>query len=467
MDRSSILLAFAWIVTAGAAGAQSSANQPGAISLPAPLSSPGQSRPIQLEEAISLALKQNRTISIAHLDTEHYEHLKTKARADYFPRITNHSEVSDITDREGIVIPAGSFGAPAATGAIPARSLRIDQGGNATYFSVTQITQPLTELFSVREENRAATSDVRRSVAAEANTQIETVANVHRYFYGVLVAREQILSAQAALRSAAEREHEAEATSKEGSSLYAGLGEARSQRAQAEAAVVEATTQERSALTQLNTLLSLPVDTPLSPQLPPPPPEGISALPSPAEALNIALAHEPQVLEAQQEVEKARASVRLAEDAYIPSITATAHESYQSGLAFYIHNYGVFTGQVSIDLFDGGKRQAELRDAKTLLNKAQLALDEQREQTSAAVEVTYEQVNEAEADLVAKRSASSAAAESEREALSRFRNGEMLPSDRDSAVAARAAAQAALVEAQLNLALARVQVQRVLGQIPR
>ncbi len=467
MDRNGILLASALFISAGAAFSQSGAVQPGTIQSPALPSLPGQSRPIQLEEAISLALTQNRTIAMAHKDTDHYKQLKAKARADYFPRIVNNSEVSHITDREGIVIPAGSFGAPSATGPIPARTLRIDQGGNTTYFSRTQLTQPLTQLFSIREENRASMADVRRSVAAEVNTQIETVANVHRHFYGVLVARQQIVAAQAALLAAAEREHEAEANFKEGSALNSDLQKARSQRAQAEAAVVAATTQERDELTQLNTLLSLPVDTALDPQLPPAPPEGTSGLPGRAEALNIALAHEPRLLEAKQEVEKARAGVRLAEDAYIPSITATAHESYQSGVAFFVHNYGIFSGQVSIDLFDGGKRQAQIRDARALLSKAQLALDEQREQTSAAVEVTYDQVDEAQADLIAKQLNSSAASESERETLSRFRNGEILPSERDAAVAARAAAHASLLEAQLNLELARVQVQRVLGEIPR
>ena len=467
MRRRSIFIASAMFLTARAALCQSGPIQSATVRSPVRPALQGQPRPIQLEEAISLALSQNRTIAMAHKDTAHYEQLKAKARADYFPRISNNAEVSYITDREGIVIPAGSFGVPAATGPVPAKTLRIDQGGNATYFSRTQLTQPLTQLFGIREENRAAKADVRRSNSAEVNTQIETVANVHRHFYGVLVAREQRLAAEATLLAAAEREHEADANFKEGSALNSEMQKAKSQRAQAESAVVAATTQERSETIQLNTLIALPVDTSLSPQLPPASPEGTSALPDRAEALNLALAHEPQLLEAQQEVEKARAGVRLAEDAYIPSITATAHESYQSGVAFFVHNYGVFSGQVSLDLFDGGRRQAQIRDAKALLSKAQLALDEQREQTSAAVEVTYDQVDEAEADLVAKRIASSAASESEREALSRFRNGEILPSERDASVAARAAAQASLLEAQLNLALARVQVQRVLGQIPR
>ena len=466
MDKKSMLFVSVVFISAGPAFAQSGAIKSGKIQSPILPSLPLQLRQIQLEEAISLALAQNRTIAMAHKDTDHYEQLKAKARADYYPRITNNAEVSYITDREGIVLPAGSFGVPTATGPIPAKTLRIDQGGNTTYFSRTQLTQPLSQLFGIREENRAAKADVRRSAAAEVNTQIEIVANVHRHFYGVLVAREQIVAAQAALLAAAEQEHEAQANFKEGSALNAEVQKATSRRAQAEAAVVAAATQGHDELIQLNTLLSLPVDTPLNPQLPPAPPEGTSALPGRAEALNLALAHEPRVLEAEQEVEKARAGLRSAKDAYIPSITATAHESYQSGVAFFVHNYGVFSGQVSIDLFDGGRRHAQVRDARGGLDKAQLALDEQREQTSAGVEVTYDQVDEAEADLVAKRLSSSAASESEREALSRFRNGEILPSERDAAVAAHAAAQASLLEAQLNLALARVQVQRVLGQIP-
>ena len=227
-----------------------------------------QSRPLQLQEAIDLALAQNRTIAMAHQDTQHYAQLKAKARADYYPKITNSSQVSYITDREGIVIPAGSFGKPAATGPIPAETIRIDQGGNATYFSRTQLSQPLTQLFAVHEENRAAVADVRRSDAAELDTRIQTVANVHRYFYGVLVARAQIAAAQAALLAAHEREHEAEANVREGSAVNADLASVRAQRAQAEESLLAARTQERDQLTQLDTLLALPVGTPLDPQLP-------------------------------------------------------------------------------------------------------------------------------------------------------------------------------------------------------
>ena len=162
MDSNGILLASVLFLTAGAAFAQSGAIQPATIQSPALPSLPGQRRPILLEEAISMALNQNRTIAMAHKDTDHYEQLKAKARADYFPRISNNSEVSHITNREGIVIPAGSFGAPSATGPVPARTLRIDQGGDTTYFSRTQLTQPLTQMFGIREENRAAMADVGR-----------------------------------------------------------------------------------------------------------------------------------------------------------------------------------------------------------------------------------------------------------------------------------------------------------------
>ena len=426
-----------------------------------------QSRPITLDEAIDLTLKQNRGITEAHADTAHYEQLKAKARADYFPQIRNNSEVTYITSREGIVIPAGSFGSFPSAGLLPARTLRIDQGAVANYSSRTEAIQPLTQLFGIRESNRMAKADVRRSAANEQNTRIETVANVHRLFYGVLVARQQLRASQTGLIAAQEHSHEEEAMLREGSALLADVLKAHSQQSQAEAAVVSSRIQARDEAIQLNAALSLPIATPIEPLLPPTTAEGTAGLPDRAEGLRIALAQEPSLLAAQQSVEKARASVRLAETAYLPTITANAHESYQSGIAFLNHNYGVFSGQVGITLFDGGKRRAEVDDAKSLLLKAELALDNQREQTTVAVEVTYDQVEAAEADLRAKRLANDASTETERETISRFNNGELLPSERDTAIAVHSSSEAALLESRLNLALARVQVQRVLGQIPR
>ena len=81
---------------------------------------------------------------------------------------------------------------------------------------------------------------------------------------------------------------------------------------------------------------------------------------------------------AKQSVEKAKAGLAAAKDDYIPDVTGLARYSYQSGIPFLVHNFGTFGSSFTYDLFDGGKRIAEIKDSRTLLSQAELNLDKDR-----------------------------------------------------------------------------------------
>ncbi|WP_158615293.1 TolC family protein [Acidipila sp. EB88] len=420
-----------------------------------------------LTQMIDLALARNRDLHMAADVTDHYQQLRAEARAEYFPKIGNFSEVSHITDRQGIVLPAGVFGTPPATGAIPAESIRVDQGASTTYFASTQIKQPLSQLFAIRQANRMAESDVATSRQKEQETRLEVANTVRSLFYETLVSAKNLEAVEAQLAALKEAEHEAIAATALGSTLRSDTLEVEVDQAKALTAVAQARANLHASQLKLCDTAGIALDTRLALLPPDPPPSGFTGFPSREEALQLALAQEPRVLIAEEAVTRARAAVKGAELAYVPGISAQAHESYQSGIAFFEHNYGVFSGQVTVDLFDGGTRNAKIRDAKALLAQAETALAAQRESTRIAVEVTYDQVDEAMADLEAKQMMVKAQQENERLAVASFDNGELLPSKRDTATAARTTAEAALLESTLNLALARSQIQRVLGEIPR
>ena len=220
----------------------------------------------------------------------------------------------------------------------------------------------------------------------------------------------------------------------------------------------------RDQLLHLEDAIGEPLDTPLAlvnTALPP----NAQTLPTRSEAVGIAFAHEPKVLMAEQDVEKARASIRVAEDAYIPSITALAHDSYQDGIALFFHNYGIFEGSVHYDLFDGGTRRANVRDARASLSKAELALSEQKDQTRIAVESSYDQLELGTRALDIAQQVTKARIEEVRVAEVQFQQGEILPSQRANAQADLADAEASALQAALNLDLARNQIREILGQI--
>src|SRR5258708_17697596 len=93
-----------------------------------------EARHLSLTEAVHLALQQNRTLKIARFKVQENEYRKVAARSDYFPSITNQSNVLHITELQDLSIPAGAFGAAAAV-PLPHHRTPLPPGKKNPFFS--------------------------------------------------------------------------------------------------------------------------------------------------------------------------------------------------------------------------------------------------------------------------------------------------------------------------------------------
>jgi outer membrane protein TolC len=64
----------------------------------------------------------------------------------------------------------------------------------------------------------------------------------------------------------------------------------------------------------------------------------------------------------------------VAKAAYIPDVTRLARYGYQSGVPLLVHNFGTFGFTMTYDLFDGGRRNSELKDSRVVLAQAERLL---------------------------------------------------------------------------------------------
>src|SRR5216683_4973303 len=88
---------------------------------------------LTLEQAISLALKQNHSVHLRSLSVEQMQSKKDEARSNYLPQIKASGSVLHVTELAGVEVPAGAFGSYPPTGPIPAKSLFIGQGSHTGY----------------------------------------------------------------------------------------------------------------------------------------------------------------------------------------------------------------------------------------------------------------------------------------------------------------------------------------------
>jgi outer membrane protein TolC len=420
---------------------------------------------LTLPQAIDLALKQNRSLGLARLSVTDSEHKKQVARSDYFPHIKNESSVLHITDLAGVDIPAGAFGYHASTGAIPGQTLFLDQGSLTTYTSGTGLAQPLTQMFKIRESNRAATADINSAKIQVDQAEDNVVLKVRQVYYGLLIAQLKKQSAAAQVDASQVKDQEAQDAVRNGSALEVAALEGRAGLLEARQEVLTETLQIHSLSLTLSDLLGLPLETQL--ELDSDPSVGAFTTPTREECIQIAQDHSPEIRSAQQAVLKAKAGLAAAKDAYIPDVTGLARYSYQSGIPFLVHNFGTFGVSFSYDLFDGGRRVAEIKDSQTLLSQAELNLAKVKDEVAVQVETAYDKVEQLQNMVGVAEEALEVRVELARLSDRQFEQTEVLASARSEAHSKEASAKASYLEATLGLSLAQADLKRTIGQLPR
>ncbi len=241
-------------------------------------------------------------------------------------------------------------------------------------------------------------------------------------------------------------------------SLEVRLAEAREQRARSEVA-------ERLALAVLRDLLALPADASLEVA-----DEGIdaAALPSTAaDALAEAYRRRPEAAIARQAVERARLELASARRAYSPRLDVESRlygDDAEARFSPGDRNWTVAIA-LSVDLFDGGTRAANIARARAALDA--LAEEDRRALLAVAreVETAYLRLDEARTRAAVAAQAVGAAEETLDLVTAQYRGGAATVTRYLEAEAARARARTAHIEAQLDVDRAVVEASRAIGRL--
>ena len=426
-----------------------------------------QDAPMQLtlEQAIDLALKQNRSIHLRSLSVDQMRSKKDEARSNYFPQIKSSGGVLHVTELAGVEIPAGAFGNFASTGPVPPKSLFLDQGGLTGYTAGAGLEQPLTQLFRIHQANVAAHQDV-----LTAETQLDQTADaialqIRQLYYNIRINQEKLQASQEQLAAAQVKGDESRSEVARGSALEVTDLQSQASILQAQQQSLTLRLQGDDLRRQLADQLGFPVSTRF--QLDTSTTAQNIDIPSRPDAVRIAMEQNQDLRAARQALEKAKAGLAAAKDNYIPDITALSRYSYQSGIPFLVHNFGTFGFTLSYDLFDGGRREAQVREARTQLRSAQVAVDKLQSDIEVEVEAAYDRIDELKQMVDVGEQAVKVTTEAARLADRQFEQNAALGSARSQAHADMSNATASLLEANLGLSLAQADLKRTIGQMPR
>jgi outer membrane protein TolC len=419
-------------------------------------------RHLTLTEAVHLAISQNRALKIARLKVAESEHRKAGERSAYFPSLKNESNVLHVTDLQNIGIPAGAFGTVGGS-YVPPQNTILPQGRTTIYSSGTQLSQPLTQLIRIRDANRIAAADVVISRDDLTKAENEIALEVHSLYFGILIAQMQKQAAEQQTQYADASLRESEDEVRNGSALKVAAIQRQATVLESRQSVLTADLQLSDLTTQLNDLLGLPLDTKL--QLNNDVPSDFTQRSS-EEYVQTAWSQNPQIKAAEVSVEKAQAAVGSAKTAYIPDVTAYARQSYQDGVPFFVRNFGTFGINMSWEVFDFGKRRAEVRERQDQLAVAEENLRRLKEQVAVSIERSYNKMLRTRSLLEVATQVVKLRQESERLAQNQLVQGAVMVSDRRQATAATYKAQADFLQANLGYLLAWAELQEAVGITP-
>ena len=420
---------------------------------------------LSLNQAIDLAIKQNRSVHLHSIAVENMRSKKDEARSNYMPELKTSGGIHHVTELAGIEIPAGAFGNFPSTGSVPAKSLFIDQGSDTGFTGGVELDQPLTQLLRIHQANVAAEKDVLVAQTQFSQAQADVALNARKLYYGILISQQQLQASQEQLEAMRLKDSVAQEDVEHGNALEITTFQTKASILEAQQKTLTLKLQGEDLKRELVDLLGLPIGKQID--LDPDIPAQSNDLPSCSEAVRIALEQNQDIRAARHALAKAKAELAVAKDAYIPDVTGSSRYSYQSGVPLLEHNFGTFGFSLSYELFDGGRREAQVRSARTAVTSAQVSIDRLESGISVEIQAEYDRVEELKEMVGVVQQAVEVRREATRLADRRFEQNALLSAARSQEHADLSNATALLLEANLNLSLAEAEVKKTIGQIPR
>jgi outer membrane protein len=336
---------------------------------------PAGVRRVTLQQAQQMAAAAtNPLVRLGQLQVEAAEQHRRGVRSNYFPNVSTSAYGLRLSTFPGDALTvqrplAGSFVS------VPVNI--IEQTQFAAYVGAVQ---PITPLFAVRQLVKIARADENIARAKAGMPVTEQASVVEKNFFDLLIAERELISAGSEARKVQAKWM---AVNDSGT---AGISEQQADSFGAAKSLLLAASRVRELTASLNDLLGLPAETRL--ELVPPDPlvENLSL----NEATANATSGSAEVIEAEQTAIKAHAGSKLAKMEYFPSIAVIGGWTHQDVInAVLKENFGYIGVVGTYTLFNFGKRESGVREARAQAEAADLGVQLTKAKVAGAVKTGY------------------------------------------------------------------------------
>lgn len=349
--------------------------------------------------ALSKAYQNNSTLNSARAGARVTDEGVAIAKSGYRPTVTGSASI-DYSSTRG---PSAAFGGANT-------STRLTTGG----FGV-QINQMLFDGFQTKNTVAAAEAQVAAQVESLRNTEENTLFTAAQAYMDVIRDRQIAAFTEQNLQAVTEQARAARSRLEVGEGTRTDVAQTDASRAAAIAKLSAARAQALSSAAIYHQIVGdepgkLQAAKPLSKLLP-------SSIDT---AIAIASNEHPAILATEHLVDAAGFSVKSAEGALLPQLSASAgvERDYRNASGAAAELAGTSNGYsnsasigatLTVPIYQGGRTSAQVRQSKEQLGQARIQVDVSRDQVRAAVTSAWTQYTAAKEGVDANRTAVSAA----------------------------------------------------------
>src|SRR6185369_4069808 len=327
---------------------------------------------LTLDEAIALALRDNREVMNAHLSIGKAEDDVAAARTYRLPKFEFNALAGQQLISPDFTFTKGVLGNYANVGPIPDRDVKMSTPSRPTAILFGQVTQPLSQLHRIRLNIKqyALSTDIARE---QLRGQEQSVLNnVKRTYYAIVQSESALHSVRQALAFYRELERVTGDYVAQQVALKADDLEVKTRLAKTETEELRVTNQLSTLKEQLNQLMGRDIRTEFKVAAVP---EQSSFETDLAAARERALDQRPEIREAKLRVKQAELDKRVKKSEYIPDISAAL--TYASPRNFYTYipkNFAAAGVTVNWEVFDWGRKKHQLDEKQKTIEQANNSL---------------------------------------------------------------------------------------------
>lgn len=417
---------------------------------------------LTLEQAVDLAMHNNRPLTTATLEVEKAEEATDALRTGRFPALNLLGISGQLLQTLKFDFKQGSFGTYPGIGPVPGTNTEVQEPLRWSTFLLATAIQPLTPLLRINEGIRLSVV-TQKVVQEQRREQLHVVVNqVKRAYFDALNTQSALEATDEAIKFLQELDRIVLEQVTQGRALRTDSLVVKTRLAEATHRAVTLDSALASQKEQLNDLLGRDVRSEFNLA----PVSSIrETLAESQAAVTQALERRPSLQAARLHVQQAEHDKRIKELHYVPDVSV---------LAAYVRGANIdqaLSGQFSMvgfllnwEVFDWGRKQRELGEKRRAIEQTRIGVLEAEAQVAVEVRRLLRNLQDAQSFVPVKQLAQEAATEKLRETMTRYTQKAALLQEVFQAQSALADANHQYQQAVLGFMTAKADFEKAIGE---